>query len=37
MKMYDDVSKIPMTYRVSIVSCIVLIVAVATIVEYLPS
>ena len=33
----DDVSKIPMTYRVSPVSCIVVIVAVATTIEYLPS
>ena len=37
MKMYDVVPKIPMKYRVSLVSCIVVIVSVATTVEYLPS
>ena len=37
MKMYDVVPKIPMTYRVSPVSCTILIVAVSTVVEYLPS
>ena len=35
--MYDVVPKLPMTYRVSLVSCTVVIVAVATTVEYLPS
>ena len=33
----EDVSKIPMTYRVSPVNCTVVIVVVYTIVEYLPS
>ena len=37
MKMYDVVSKLPMTYRVSPVNCIVVIVVVSTMVEYLPS
>ena len=37
MNMYDVVPKLPMTYRVSPVSCTVVIVVVATIVEYLPS
>ena len=37
MKMYDDVPKLPMAYRVSTFSCIVVIVAVDTTVEYLPS
>ena len=36
MKMYDDVPKLPMTYRVSPVSCTIVLVAVATMVEYLP-
>ena len=36
MNMYDDVPKLPMTYRDSTVSCIV-VVAVATMAEYLPS
>ena len=33
----DDVSKLPMTSRVSPISCTVVVVAVATTVEYLPS
>ena len=33
----EDVSKLPMTYRVSPVSCTVVIVAFATTVEYLHS
>ena len=37
MKMYDVVPKLPMTYRVSPVSCTVVVVAVVTAVEYLPS
>ena len=37
MKMYDIVTKIPMTYRVSPVSYIVVIVEVSTTVEYLSS
>ena len=36
MKMYDGVPKLPMTYRDSPVSCTV-VVAVATVVEHLPS
>ena len=36
MKMYDDVPKLPMTYRVSPDSCTVLV-AVVVVVEYLPS
>ena len=36
MKMYNDVLKIPMTYRDSPVNCTVLV-AVDTVVEYLPS
>ena len=36
MNMYDDVPKLPMTYRDSPVSYAV-VVAVATMVEYLPS
>ena len=36
MKMYDDVPKLPMTYRDSPVSCTV-VVGVATMVEYHPS
>ena len=36
MKMYDDVPKIPMTYRDSPTSCTV-VVAVGNVVEYLPS
>ena len=35
MKMYDDVPKLPMTYRDSLVSCTV-VAAVAIVVEYLP-
>ena len=35
-EMYDDVPKLPMTYRDSPVNCIV-VVAVAIVVEYLPS
>ena len=37
MKMYDDVPKLPMTLRVSPVSCTIVVVAVATTVEYLPN
>ena len=37
MKMYDVVPKLPMTYRVSLVGYTVVIVVVATAVEYLPS
>ena len=37
VKMYDVAPKIPVTYWVLPVSCIVVIVAVATTVEYLPS
>ena len=37
MKMYDVVPKLPLTYRVSPVNYTVVIVAVATTVEYLPS
>ena len=37
MKMYDVVPKNPMIYRVSPVSCTVVIVAVSTTVEFLPS
>ena len=37
MNMYDVVPKIPMTYRVSPASYIVVIVAVSTTVEYLPN
>ena len=37
MKMYDVVPKNPMIYRVSPVSCTVVIVAVATTVDYSPS
>ena len=37
MKIYDVVPKLLMTYRVSPISCTVVIVAVATTVEYLPS
>ena len=37
MNMCDDVPKLPMTYRVSPVSCTVVLVAVVTMVEYLPS
>ena len=33
MNIYDDVSKLPMTYRVSPVSCTIVIVTVATMVE----
>ena len=36
MKMYDDVLKIPITYRDSPVSCIVVMIVVVD-VEYLPS
>ena len=36
MKMYDDVPKLPMTYRDSPENCTD-VVAVATVVEYLPS
>ena len=36
MNMYDDVPKIPMTYRDSLVSCIVVMMVVLD-VEYLPS
>ena len=36
-KIDDDVPKLPMTYRVSPVNCIVVIVEVVTMVEYLPS
>ena len=37
MNMYDDVPKLPMTYRVSLVHCTVIVPAVVTTVEYLPS
>ena len=36
-EMYDGVPKLPMTYRVSPVSCTVVIVVVATTIKYLPS
>ena len=36
MNMYDDVTKLPMTYRDSPVSCTV-VVAISTVVEYFPS
>ena len=36
MKMIDDVPKIPMTYRISLDSCTVVVVVVI-VVEYLPS
>ena len=37
MNMYDDVPKLPMKYRDLPVSCTVVVVVVATMVEYLPS
>ena len=37
MKMLDNFPKLPMTYRVSPDSCTVVIVAISTSVEYLPS
>ena len=36
MKMYDDVPKLPMTYRDSLVRC-TYVVSISIVVEYLPS